>query len=146
MGLSRASVHLCSQGQETAALPQAHLSAEEVGDSETMTEPTSHHPQPHLGSSRQTGTGAAGGECQGLRGTMPAHILRKGWETEGRWASTVHLQHTACTWEGEARDPRAEEGEPLASPDIHHSCGWPKPSPEGATSPHPAILQVSIRP
>ena len=114
--------------------------------SETMTEPTSHHPQPHLGSSRQTGTGAAGGECQGLRGTMPAHILRKGWETEGRWASTVHLQHTACTWEGEARDPRAEEGEPLASPDIHHSCGWPKPRPEGATSPHPAILQVSIRP
>jgi len=92
------------------------------GNSETMTEPTSHHPQPHLGSSRQTGTGAAGGECQGLRGTMPAHILRKGWETEGRWASTVHLPHTTSRWEGEARGPRAE-GERLASPDIHHSCG-----------------------
>lgn len=53
-------MHLCSQGQEKAALPQAHLSAEEVRDSETMRNLLRITPTLTIGgSSHETGSGTA---------------------------------------------------------------------------------------
>ena len=97
--------------------------------SETMTEPTSHHPQPHLGSSRQTGTGAAGGECQGLSGHRPAHTLRKGWETEGRGSpqSTFHATPPGGQ-ESQGTQGQKKESHLLPQTSITPE-GWPKPSP-----------------
>ena len=132
VGLTRASVCLCSQVQETTALTL------KLWQSPLRFTPT------HTvgGSTGETGPGAAGGECQGLSGHRPAHILRKGWETEGRGSSQSTF-HTIPPGGQESQGTRGQKNESHLLPQTSITpVGRPNPSPGEQTSPHPALLQV----